>query len=62
MENKLEIPKSITINSLETIKILSDPTRLEIMKYVGEKNKWSCIDNNDHFMLPNLCAVLERRS
>ena len=39
MKNELQIPKSITINSLETIKILSDPIRLEIMKYVGEKNK-----------------------
>ena len=39
MENKLQIPKNITITSVETIKVLSDSTRLEIMKYVGEKNK-----------------------
>ena len=37
--SELQMQESITINSLETLKVLSDPTRLEIMKHIGEENK-----------------------
>jgi len=39
MPNNLQIPDQLTIDNLETLKVLSDPTRLEIMKYIGEVNK-----------------------
>jgi len=39
MPNKLQVPDHLIIDSLETLKVLSDPTRLEIMKYIGEVNK-----------------------
>jgi len=39
MPNNLQIPEQLTIDNLETLKVLSDPTRLEIMKYIGEVNK-----------------------
>lgn len=39
MNNKLQISENITIDNLETLKILSDPTRLEIMKHIGTENK-----------------------
>jgi hypothetical protein len=36
MPNKLQVPDHLIIDSLETLKVLSDPTRLEIMKYIGQ--------------------------
>ncbi len=39
MSNELQIPENITIDNLETLKILSDPTRLEIMKHIGAENR-----------------------
>jgi DNA-binding transcriptional ArsR family regulator len=39
MVNDLKISDNLTIDNLETLKVLSDPTRHEIMKYVGAENK-----------------------
>ncbi|MBI5966223.1 MAG: helix-turn-helix transcriptional regulator [Chloroflexi bacterium] len=39
MENELQIPENLTIHSLEAGKVLSDPTRLEVMKYICIENK-----------------------
>ena len=39
MKSELQISEHLTIDSLDTLKVLSDPTRLEIMKYIGDENK-----------------------
>ena len=39
MINKLQIPEKVTLDNLELLKILSDPTRMEIMKLIGAENK-----------------------
>jgi len=39
MKNDLQIPEHLTIDNLDTLKVLSDPTRLEIMKQIGAVNK-----------------------
>ena len=39
MIEELKISDNLTIDNLETLKVLSDPTRHEIMRYVGSENK-----------------------
>lgn len=39
MVNNLQISEKITLDDLELLKILSDPTRMEIMKLVGTENR-----------------------
>lgn len=39
MNDKLQISEKITLDNLELLKILSDPTRMEIMKLIGAENK-----------------------
>jgi len=39
MVSKLQIQETITVDNLEVLKVLSDPTRLEIMKHIGAENR-----------------------
>lgn len=39
MPNELQISETVTVDNLETLKVLSDPTRLEIMKHIGAENR-----------------------
>lgn len=39
MPDQLKIPPQLVIDNLDTLKVLSDPTRLEILKHIGDVNK-----------------------